>query len=774
MQKLLLLACSTVIFLFPALSVSGQNLLNGDFELNSGFCIINGGNSTITSNLNNTDAYGTGQEIDLMNNGCGYGTAYSGTYFLCLANSSGTSPDACTMELSSPLVSGQSYTLYYHDRGYDVNGCCPPGVPIEVGVSTASGTQGTVVYTSPVPVTNAWSLRVVNFVAPNSGQYLSIQAQNNNTRWTHLDCFSLDFSACCAPYTLVLTPQDATCSLSNGMAVASVSGGGTFTYSWNTLPIQTTDTAFNLAPGTYSVTVTDTNGCSGTDSVTIANVNLLSLAVTPSAPVICAGDSVILTASGAGFYSWYPSTGLSSTSDSSVVAAPDDTITYTITGSLSACVDSVQVTVAVTPLPLSTIIAIPDSACPGIDVTLAYTGSSLPAANYLWDFDSGIISSGSGQGPYQVHWNTGGIYYVTLVVTENGCTSLPDTQQVQIFNPPIPEFNIAPPEICEGKMVQVYYLGNAAASADYLWSFGSGTILTGTGKGPYILQYNSSGQEIVNLTVTEHGCPSSFADTLQVHPLPIAAFTVSDTTGCDTISVQFTNLSSGADGYQWNFGDGTTDSSVNPVKLYGPGSYEVKLIASTQFGCMDTFIFLSNINVYLTPQANFTADPPENIPVYLDDAYFQFTNLSVNAASFWWMFGDSTFSDLDDPSHQYNAVGDYTVTLYAYDGTCVDTAMLSFLMVDYNPGYFLPNAFSPNGDGINDVFSILGFHIQSAQMSIFNRWGQLIFQSSDIDQGWDGRVKGKSAEIGTYVYVVNLVFVTGERSIAKGSLTLVR
>src|SRR6185436_597746 len=97
---------------------------------------------------------------------------------------------------------------------------------------------------------------------------------------------------------------------------------GPFTYSWSTFPIQTTDTAFNLSPGTYAITVTDTNGCSGIDSVTILNVNQLSLAVNPSSAIICFGDSVTLTASGASTYSWNPITGLSSSTDSVVVASP--------------------------------------------------------------------------------------------------------------------------------------------------------------------------------------------------------------------------------------------------------------------------------------------------------------------------------------------------------------------------------------------------------------------------------------------------------------------
>src|SRR6185503_1791501 len=131
-----------------------------------------------------------------------------------------------------PLVSGQAYTLYYHDRGYDVYGCCPPGVPIEVGISTTSGSQGTVVYTSPVPTTNVWSLRTVNFVAPNNGQYISFQAQNNNTRWTHIDNVSMTTACCIAP---VLSDSiiNETCGQANGSITVYASGAtAPYHYSW--------------------------------------------------------------------------------------------------------------------------------------------------------------------------------------------------------------------------------------------------------------------------------------------------------------------------------------------------------------------------------------------------------------------------------------------------------------------------------------------------------------------------------------------------------------
>src|SRR6185295_12555999 len=134
-KKIFLMLCYISVITF----CSAQNFVNGSFELNTGFCIINAYNAYITSNVTGLDAYGCGNEMDLMNNTCGYGTAYAGDYFLWLANSSGICPDACTLQLDAPLVSGNSYTISYYDRGWDQYGCCPPGVPLEIGVSDIAG-----------------------------------------------------------------------------------------------------------------------------------------------------------------------------------------------------------------------------------------------------------------------------------------------------------------------------------------------------------------------------------------------------------------------------------------------------------------------------------------------------------------------------------------------------------------------------------------------------------------------------------------------------------
>lgn len=199
------------------------HVINGSFEKNNGFCIINGSNTYINNNVKSVNAFGCANEIDLMNNGCGYGHAYSGNYFLCLSNGQINCGDALTLKLSFNLNSGDTYTMSYFDRGYDVNNCCAPAVPLEVGISTTENAMGTIVYTSPQPKVNVWHQRVFTFIAPNNGQYISFHAKDSSGRWTHIDSVTIARGACRAPKNLAVTDvQSTTATLSWHVAASSI------------------------------------------------------------------------------------------------------------------------------------------------------------------------------------------------------------------------------------------------------------------------------------------------------------------------------------------------------------------------------------------------------------------------------------------------------------------------------------------------------------------------------------------------------------------------
>ncbi|HYV91368.1 MAG TPA: T9SS type A sorting domain-containing protein [Chitinophagales bacterium] len=176
--SLLILLCS---------SADAQTFLNGNFETTSGAaCDYNLPNATFTSKMSNCYGYGAGNEIDIMSNCAPYCTsAQSGTHYVAVANSSGSTPDAFTMQLSAPLISGASYTISFWDHGD--NSLVYQPTPIQIGVSTTNGATGTIVYTGPTPAYGLWKKRTFTFVAPNNGQYISVSA--TTLRWTQIDNF---------------------------------------------------------------------------------------------------------------------------------------------------------------------------------------------------------------------------------------------------------------------------------------------------------------------------------------------------------------------------------------------------------------------------------------------------------------------------------------------------------------------------------------------------------------------------------------------------------
>ncbi len=189
---------SLCISAFAVQQLSAQAFLNGSFEVNTAAaCDYNMANVTWNALMANSTAYGGGGELDIMQTTCPYGPSQSGTWFVALAFPS--TSDAFTMRLSAPLVAGTTYSMSFWDKG-DL-ACCPPGMPVIIGVSTVAGAGGTVVYTGPTPTGGVWNQRCFSFVAPNNGQHISVSTAGP-TRWSHVDNFVLNGSCVVLPIEL--------------------------------------------------------------------------------------------------------------------------------------------------------------------------------------------------------------------------------------------------------------------------------------------------------------------------------------------------------------------------------------------------------------------------------------------------------------------------------------------------------------------------------------------------------------------------------------------
>jgi gliding motility-associated-like protein len=257
--------------------------------------------------------------------------------------------------------------------------------------------------------------------------------------------------------------------------------------------------------------------------------------------------------------------------------------------------------------------------------------------------------------------------------------------------------------------------------------------------------------------------------TITVNPSPVASFSEDVTEGCQPLCVTFSAAPTIANAnWQWDFGDAQTAVGQTPVNCFlEEGIYTVSLTAISDLGCTQTIQKTDLITVYKIPKSLFTAEPKETT---LSNPLINVVNQSVGAEEFLWRFGDTENSTLFEPNHSYSQAGNYCIWLIAKnDFGCVDSIKDC---VKINPNYtlFVPNSFTPNGDGLNDVFIPLAQSVKEYEMTIFNRWGLKVFNSLQLEYGWDG---GTEAQ-GAFNYVIQVKTLGGEEKIYSGSVTLYR
>jgi gliding motility-associated-like protein len=251
----------------------------------------------------------------------------------------------------------------------------------------------------------------------------------------------------------------------------------------------------------------------------------------------------------------------------------------------------------------------------------------------------------------------------------------------------------------------------------------------------------------------------------------VAAYLSSGAEGCPPFAVHFSQTSENTINFIWNFGDGTTVSNEDfPMHTYTlPGVYPVTLIAETIGGCADT-AQTTTVTVYDTATVDFSSDPNFPVEMFFPNTTVEFTNLTVGASEFAWDFGDGIFSNELDPSHMYTQPGEYFVTLSATNTMGCHSSVTKGPYIITIPDLFIPNVFSPNDDGINDVFLVTYTGSQPFTLQIVDRWGVKLYTGSNKIVGWDGtNTKGEDVVDGVYYYYVKI----GDKDYT-GPVTLVR
>ncbi len=292
----------------------------------------------------------------------------------------------------------------------------------------------------------------------------------------------------------------------------------------------------------------------------------------------------------------------------------------------------------------------------------------------------------------------------------------------------------------------------------------------------------AAGKNTFRWTINTAGCMAYDDVTIEYKEVPGAGFTVDKEAGCYPLEVKFTNYSVGGNTYSWDFGDGSTSNERNPVYTYEtPGGYMAVLTVAGPDG--NDAVFTQDIAVHDHPVANFDVGPEE---VYLPEDEIKCYDMSDDAATWLWQFGDGQTSEEQNPSYTYSEEGQYSITLTVQNVFgCEDTFTIKEAVIAYMSGFVnFPTAFTPRPGGSgrsgtlgerNDaIFKPKTRDVEVFHMQIFNRWGQLIFETHDVNEGWDGNYKGKLAPQAVYVYKASGKFVNGREYNKAGSVLLVR
>lgn len=516
----------------------------------------------------------------------------------------------------------------------------------------------------------------------------------------------------------------------------------------------------------FKIAIADASDCildSGVflDFLTCSTAFTFTTANTPDQCNSCVGTGTVTMSGGIPpyTYQWLPSGGNAATatglcagtytvlvSDQSSCGVPDTAyVTISNVGSLTATVQQV------------------DATCFGdCNASLNVTPQSGTAPfSYVWtpNVSSTNIANGLCAGSYTVD-----------ITDANGCAN----QYIYtITQPAVLTLSLSGTDtICSGDNTTI-------------------TATAGGGTGPYTVSWDNSlpngtsqtvspsASTLYTATLTDaNGCNIQQTFSVTIAPAPVASFTPGPG-DCAPAIVQFTNTTQGGNTWLWDFGDSNTSmdtsSLQNPSYTYNaPGTYDITLIASVNSGCSDTIVMTAAVTVFPNPVADVAA-LTETVSELSPDVTFNDLSNGGTYCVFYFGDGDSLVGcNWGSYTHTYPAAGTYTamqIVLNA-DG-CADTTYIT-IVVEEETTVYVPNAFSPNNNGLNEFFMAYGTKVETFNMLIFDRWGNLLFESKDISKGWDGTYKGTLCQEDVYVWKINFTDKQGRKHKMIGHVSLIR
>jgi len=557
--------------------------------------------------------------------------------------------------------------------------------------------------------------------------------------------------------SLTVTVNTPATICSGASTTLTATGATSFTWTPATGLSATTGSTVTANPGvTTNYTVSGSSGsCPPATATTVVSV-MPSTTVTVNSATICPTSTATLTASGSSSYSWTPATGLSSTTGTTVTGNPASTTAYTVSG--PAC--STPGTFTITVVPSCSISVNSETICPTETATLTANGGGP----YTWSPATGLSSTSGAT----VTANPASTIVYTVSSTTGGMT-VTNTSTVTVL--PSPTIAVNNINICQGTSSNL----TATGASTYSWTPASG--LSGSTGGTVVASPSVSTTYTVT-GIDNNGCYNFAVAAVGVNAMPQISMGPTNSSGCVPVCVNFTSTStSPTQSCNWNFGDGKTGSGCNTSYCYNAaGTFNAVLTVTDFNGCVGTAS--ATTTAYPMPNADFYASPQ---PTSILEPNIQFTDATSGAtvANWYWDFGAAGNNDtsvLKNPKYLYGDTGTYLVYLHVSTQYGCKDSIFKIIRIEDDYELFVPNAFSPNADGINEVFLPLmtGVVADSYHFYVFDRWGNLIFQTNDLYKGWDGTLKGDVVMEDVYVWKIELKTTHGVKKQVRGQVSVVK
>lgn len=543
-------------------------------------------------------------------------------------------------------------------------------------------------------------------------------------------------------------------------------------------------------PGTFSakLVVVNSAGCKDSSTISFSVRNKATSAFSPLNVSTCKNDTTILHINNTSYtgtdplqYRWYVDNALVAASANlthqyvlGAAPLPNTFNTWLITTNSFGCSDTAKGTVVMQQPPKGIFSFGNPNTC--VPFTLQVNNTSTGATAYRWLLNGVQVSTAAT--PFITITQPSTLYTLTLISNNNfGCKIDTVTHTFTSLARPKAVFTVSDTLSCSGAL-NLAVNNQSTGANNYTWIWSDGSPNSNFTNPTHL--YTALGNFPVILISSDGTCRDTATVNVKIANKPVVDFSVNKTTDCGTTVVNFTNLTSLASSYLWDFGDGTTSTAINPLKLFPQRTtaYTIKLVATGTYGCKDSMIKPNLVLAKVLPAASFGVSPGNIIAI--PNFTFNFINSTPqnNSYRYTWNFGDNSILSVNrDASHRYQDTGKYLVKMAVFDNVsnCSDTAT-QLVQVTGFPGYlYVPNAFQPGSlQPVLKTFLPIGTGLAKYHLQIFTTWGQKVFESTSLDargapnEGWNGLYNGKDnfnqgnpLQQDNYIWRIDAVFKNG-------------